>query len=285
MQVDKGLAWTSVSSDTRRLKMFLTWLFEEANDGDGVIDRSWAKEIHSPKKYGVKEAPQEQLLSPEKLMKYILKVTEPGPNDHKLHRVTKQEHREFLLFFMKMGLRPGEAMNIRPEDVNLDGDPPSVRVWRGKNEKWQPIGLPLDYLEPIRRRVESGRWFEVNQKRLQIYMQRISKMAGKEVNLYSIRKSVHAFSIDADATILKLAVHQGHTVSTMQKYYTLFSAKQSSEVNNSFNPFIDRSKLPVGYMLPRIENLLREIERHPKFHINRHDHRIIIQWDEDGGTP
>src|SRR3989339_1088767 len=68
MQVDKALAWTSVSSDTRRLKMFLTWLFEEANEGDGLIDRNWAKEIHSPRKYGVKESPQVQLIAPEKLM-------------------------------------------------------------------------------------------------------------------------------------------------------------------------------------------------------------------------
>lgn len=280
MQVEKELAWTSVSSDTRRLKMFLTWLFEEANEGDGVIDRNWAKEIHSPKKYGVKEAPQEQLLAPEKLMEYVIKVTEPGKRDHKLHRKVKNECREFLLFYMKMGLRPGEAMNIQPEKVNLDGDPPSVLIWRGKNEKWQPIGLPLDYLEPIRRRVEAGRWFEVDQKRLQIYMQRISKMAGRKVNLYTIRKSVDTFAMDADAPILKLSVHQGHTVSTMQKYYTKFSAKQSSEVNNTYNPFIDRTKLPIKYILPRIESLLKEIERHPAIEVIHGDEEVTIRWKE-----
>lgn len=190
MQVDKGLAWSSVSSDTRRLKMFLYFLRFVANDGDGVIDRDWAKEVHSPRRYGMKEKPQEQLLAPEKMMEYILKVTEPGPGDNKNSRAVKLEHREFLIFFMKMGLRPGEAMNILPKHVNLDGDPPSVLVWRGKNEKWQTMGLPLDYLEPIRRRVEKGVWFKVNQSRLQIYMRRITEMAGKKVKLYSIRKSV-----------------------------------------------------------------------------------------------
>lgn len=139
MQVDRGMAWTSVSSETRRLKMFLYFLKFVANDGDGVIDRDWAREVHSPRKYGIKEREPEQLLAPEKMMEFILKVTEPGENDTKLHRAAKLEHREFLLFFMKMGLRPGEAMNIKPEHVNLDGDPPSVLVWRGKNEKMGTI--------------------------------------------------------------------------------------------------------------------------------------------------
>jgi len=278
MQVGRGLAWSSVSSDTRRLKMFLFFLRFVANEGDGVIDRDWAKEVHSPRRYGMKDKPQEQLLAPEKLFEYVMRVTEPGPNDTKLHRVVKQEHREFFLFFMKTGLRPGEAINIQPEHVNLDGDPPSVLVWRGKNDKWQPIGLPLDYLEPIRKRVEEGRWFNVNQRRLQIYMQRISKMAGKKVVLYSIRKSVDTFSLDADAPIMKLSVHQGHVVSTMQKSYTLFSAKQSSEVNNSYNPWIDRSKLPVDYMMPKIENLVKELEQHPNIKVVPGERQVTIKW-------
>lgn len=285
MQLEKKLVWTSVSSDTRRLKMFLTWLSEEANECEGIIDRNWGKEVHSPKRYGMKEAPQEQLLSSDKMMEYVLKVTEPGPNDHKLHRATKLEHREFLLFYMKMGIRPGEAMNIKPENVNLDSDHPNVLVWRGKNGKWQPLGLPLEYLEPVRRRVAKGRWFDVNQKRLQIYMQRISKMAGRTVNLYSIRKSVDTYAMEADAPIMKAASHQGHTVATMEQYYTKFSAKQSSEFNNTYNPFIDRTKLPVKFVVPRIDNLVKVLERHPAISIekweNNGEHRITISWKDD----
>ena len=274
----KGLAWSSVASDTRRLKTFLYYLRYVANDGDGLIDRDWAKEVHSPRKYGTKNHEPEQLLAPEKMMEYILKVTEPGPNDTKLHRAVKQEHREFLLFFMKTGLRPGEAINIKPEHVNLDGEPPSVLVWRGKNDKWQPIGLPLDYIEPLRKRITEGRWFKVNQTRLQIYMRRISKMAGKKVKLYSIRKSVDTFSMDADAPVMKLAIHQGHTVGVMQQYYTKFSAKQSSEVNNSYNPWIDRTKLPVTYMLPKIKNLAKELEQHPGIKVTPGEHSLLIEW-------
>ncbi|MCA9368862.1 site-specific integrase, partial [Candidatus Woesebacteria bacterium] len=245
-----------------------------ANHGDGVIDRDWAKEIHSPRKYGAKNQPQEQLLSPEKMLECVMKVTEPGPNDNKFHREVKAEHRAFLLFYMKMGLRPGEAMNINPEHVNLDGDPPSVLVWRGKADdggSWQPLGLPLDYLEPIRERIEQGRWFNVNQKRLQIYMKRISKMVGKKVKLYSIRKSVDTFAIDAGAPLMQLAVHQGHTVGTMQKDYVKFSPKQSSEVNNTYNPWIDRSVLPTKYLMPKINNLVDELEKHESITVNRED--------------
>lgn len=275
---NKGLAWSSVASDTRRLKSFLTWLYSEANDGDGIIDRQWAKEVHSPRKYGEKYNPQEMLLAPKKLEKYVLQVTEPGPNDHKLHREVKAEHRAFLLFYMKMGLRPSEAINIKPENVNLDGDPPSVLVWRGKSDKWQPLGLPLDYLEPIRERVEQGRWFNVNLKRLQKYMRDVSKLSGKKVVLYSIRKSVDTFAIDAGAPLMKLAVHQGHNVKTMQDSYVKFSAKHSSEVNNTYNPWIDRSRLPSKYLLPRIEKLVEELERHDAIRVERGQKTVTISW-------
>ena len=169
-------------------------------------------------------------------------------------------------------------MNIKPENVNFDSDHPNVLVWRGKNGKWQLLGLPLEYLEPIRRRVAQGRWFDVNQKRLQIYMQRISKMAGRTVNLYSIRKSVDTYAMEADAPIMKAASHQGHTVATMEQYYTKFSAKQSSEFNNTYNPFIDRTKLPVKYVIPRIENLLKEIDRHPSINIERWEYNRDKRW-------
>lgn len=279
MQHERGLEWSSVSSDTRRLKMFLKWLRFEANEEDGVIPDDWARMIRSPRRYGEKDKKPLKLPRPEQLYQWILEVTEPGPNDHKLHRETKLEHREFLIFFMKAGgLRPGEAMNIKPGDVNLDDDYPHVLVWRGKNNRWQPVGIGLDYLEPVRRRVEEGRWFNVNQKRLQIYMQRISKKAGYRVVMYTIRKSMDTFAMDADAPILKLAVHQGHNVATMQKYYALFSAKQSSEVNNTYNPQIDRSKLPVEYLLPRIQNLIKEVERHPGVQVVSREREVTIRW-------
>lgn len=281
MQVDRGLAWSSVSSDTRRLKMFLFFLRFKANEGEGVIDRDWAKEVHSPRVYGKKNEEPEQLISPEKMEELVYKVTEPGTNDHKLHRKIKAEHRAFLLFLMKTGFRPGEAMNIKPEHVNLDSKYPHVLVWRGKGKnggEWKPLGLPLDYLEPIKERVEKGRWFNVNQRRLQIYMQRLSKLAGKKQKLYSIRKSVDTFAIDAGAPLMELSVHQGHTVGTMQDAYVKFSAKQSSEVNNTYNPWIDRNKLPVEYSVPKVKQLIKELQNHPNFKINRGEKSVTFEW-------
>lgn len=279
MQQDRGMEWSSVSSDTRRLKMFLKWLRFEANEEEGVIPEDWARDIKSPRRYGDKNKKPPRLPRPEELLKWVLQVTEPGPNDHKLHRIVKQEHREFLIFFMKAGgLRPGEAMNINPDDVHLDDDYPHVVVWRGKNNKWQPIGLGLDYLEPVRKRVEQGRWFEVNETRLEKYMKDISKLAGYKVVLYTIRKSMDTYALDADAPIMKLAIHQGHTVATMQKYYALFSAKQSSEVNNTYNPQVDRTKLPIDFMLPRVQNLAKELERHPGFKVVPGERSLLIEW-------
>ncbi len=263
---------SSVASDVGRMKMFLKWLHYEAE----ITENDWSRDVRRPKLRGEEKEP-EMLLSPEKLIEYILKVTEPGPHDHALHREAKKEHRAFLLFYMKMGLRPNEAIKIDPKRVNLDGDPPLVLIKR-KGNKWRSLGLPLDYLEPIRERVEKGRWFNVSQTTLQRYMREVSKLAGRTFKLYSIRKSVDTYMLDAGAPIMQAAEHQGHTVSIMQKDYVKFSAKQSSEVNNVFNPYIDRAKIPIEYMLPHVFQMADKIAKHPAFSVERTEKSLIIKW-------
>jgi site-specific recombinase XerD len=270
--MERRLEHSSASSDTGRLQMFLKWLHYEKE----VTETDWARDIRRPKKRGYEEEP-EVLISPEKMIEYILIVTEPGVHDHILHREAKKEHRDFLLFYCKMGLRPNEAIKIDYKKVNLDGNPPSVHVLR-KGGKWRNLGLPLDYLEPIRQRVEAGRWFKVSQTTCQRYMRQISKLAGKKIKLYSIRKSVDTGLLDEGAGIMHAAEHQGHTVAIMQRDYVKFSAKQSSEVNNTYNPYIDRSKLPVQYMLPKIDKVVAECSRHKGFKVQRKERKLIIEW-------
>ncbi len=263
---------SSAASDTGRLQMFLKWLHYEKD----LTEHDWSKDVRRPKQKG-SQKPPEMLLAPEKLIEYINQVTEPGEHDHALHRVAKKEHREFLHFYCRMGLRPNEAIKIKPEHVNLDGNPPSVMILR-KGGKWRSIGLPLDYLEPIRERVNKGQWFKVSQTTLQRYMRQISKLAGREVKLYSIRKSVDTFMLDAGAPIMLAAEHQGHTVAIMQKDYVKFSAKQSSEVNNTYNPYIERGKLPIEYMLPHIDQFAEKVKKHPKFKVERNENSLVIRW-------
>lgn len=254
------------------MQMFLKWLYHEAE----ITEHNWAKDITRPIKRGEQKEP-EMLLSPEKLTEYIIKVTEPGKHDHQLHIAAKKEHREFLFFYCRMGLRPNEAIKIDPKKVNLDGSPPSVLVLR-KGGKWKSLGLPLDYLEPIRERVKEGRWFNVSQTTLQRYMRQISKLAGRTVKLYSIRKSVDTYLLDAGAPVMQAAEAQGHTVAIMQKDYVKFSAKQSSEVQNTYNPYIDRSKLPVEYMLPHIRSLAEKCKQHEKFSVELNENSLVIKW-------
>jgi len=273
--MQRRLAYSSASSDTGRLQMFLKWLHYEAE----VTTNDWARDVRRPKR-DKNPKPPEQLLSPEKIIQYIHEVTEPGKHDHVLHRKAKNEHRAFLLFYCRMGLRPNEAIQIKPENVNLDGDPPSVAVSR-KGRKWRTLGLPLDYLEPIRERIEEGRWFKVSQKTLQVYMQRISVLAGQKVKLYSIRKRVDTSLLDNGADLMRAAEHQGHTVAIMQKDYVKFSAKQSSEVNNTYNPFIDRSKIPAAYMMKKLMATISECEHHPEIKVVKSKGKIVIEYPKE----
>ncbi len=268
----KGMARTTISGETSRLKMFLKWIHQEAD----ATETDWSPQIRRPKDKREQQKP-EMLLSPAKIIEYIYAVTEPGAHDHVLHRVTKQEHREFLLFYCRSGLRPNEAIKIQPENVNLDGPEPSVQL-RRKGGKWKTLGLPLDYLEPIRKRVEKGEWFKVSQFTLQGYMRKISKLAGRRIVLYSIRKMVDTGLLDAGAPIMQAAEQQGHTVAIMQAHYYKYSAKESSELANTYNPFIDRSKLDVQYMLPRIDKLAKECRQHPGIKVDRGERRLVIEW-------
>lgn len=263
---EKGLRHSSISSDIGRLKMFLVWLHDEKE----LLDHNWAGDIKRPKLRVPEEAFPEQLLSPAKIAEYIDIVTTPrsvrpgklGERD----AYVNNEYREFLHFFRKIGLRPGEAISMTPERVNLDGSEPTVAVWRskgGKGGKWVQVGIPLDYIEPIRRRVSQGRWFDVSISGLEEKMKQISKLAGKKVKLYSIRKSVDTGLIDEGAPIMQAAEHQGHTVPIMQREYYKFSGKQSSHVNNTYNPHIDRSKIPAQYTQNQIELKMQEWARHP----------------------
>lgn len=263
--LEKGLAISSINSDIGRLKMFASWLYHEKK----LTDRNLGKDIKRPK-LRVPEAEQEELISAEKMEEYINIACRPknmrsgklGEKDRYINR----EYREFLHFLRKTGLRPGEAINIKPEHINLDGDPPYFKVWRskgGRGGKWVKLGLPLDYLDEVRERVERGYWFEVGRVGLQKKMKEISRLSGKKLNLYSIRKSVDTGMLDNDANVMKAAIHQGHTVGVMQQYYVKFSSKQSSEVLNTYNPHIDRSKVDVKHTTGQIESKLKEWELHP----------------------
>ncbi len=270
--MQRRLAHSSATSDTGRLQMFLKWLHKDAE----ITEHNWAKDVFRPVRKGEQKEP-EMLLAPEKLTEYIIKVTEPGKYDHAIHREAKKEHREFLFFLQRTGLRPNEAIKINPKRVNLHGSPPSVLILR-KGGKWKSIGLPLDYLEPVRVRVEQGRWFNVSQTTLQRYMRKISVLAGQTVKLYSIRKSVDTFMLDAGAPLMQAAEAQGHTVAIMQKDYVKFSAKHSSEVQNTYNPYVNRAELPVEYMIPHLQKLAKECKQHPKFEVEMNENSLVIKW-------
>lgn len=253
----------STSSEVGRIKSFLKWLHYEKE----LTGHDWSRDIRRPKIRETREDAPEQLLSPEKLKELIIQVTTPktirtgklGERDAYINN----EYRNFLLFMSKMGLRPGEALNIDPKKVSLYGSPPSVMVFRSKLNRWQNLGLPLDFLDPIKECVNRGKWFDVCRTGWQEKMKQISALAGKKVVLYSIRKSVDTGILDNGAPIMHAAEHQGHTVGVMQSNYIKFSAKQSSYVNNTYNPHIDKTKIPVSYTLPEIERLHTEWAMHP----------------------
>ena len=90
----------------------------------------------------------------------IIAGTEPGPDDHKLHRKSKEDQRQALRFILRSGLRNRELRDLRPEDINLEN---KTYVVHSKSQNVDVLPLPQDLIEEVKKRLENkGKLFPVS---------------------------------------------------------------------------------------------------------------------------
>ena len=90
----------------------------------------------------------------------IIAGTEPGPDDHKLHRISKEDQRQALRFILRSGLRNRELRDLRPEDINLEN---KTYVVHSKSQNVDVLPFPQDMIEEIKKRLGNrGKLFPVS---------------------------------------------------------------------------------------------------------------------------
>lgn len=147
----RNVAPVSIKDEIRMIKAFTTYLFKK-----GIITDNWGKLIVIPK---VPRKP-EALVSSEKAEEIIIRGTTPGPSDHALHRERKREMRFAMRFMLRTGIRIGELLKIKGNDLYLENDSPMELVHsKGGNLDHQP--LPMDMLDELKRRINRKRVFPV----------------------------------------------------------------------------------------------------------------------------
>lgn len=274
--MDKGMARSSVASESGYLKIFLKWLFLEKE----AIPEDWAKllrPVPNTEKYQSK--PPDLLPSAEKLLEAVIHVTTPGKYDNSFHRTRKTEYRLFFLFMFKMGLRIREAMGVERRNIRLDGIP-RMSILR-KGGEWQLMGLPLDFINEItdqlKKKSKNGTLFNVNQCQCEKYMHQVSKYLGMRVGTHTGRKINSTGYMENGAPIGQTAKHMGHTVKTMEHVYYKNSPKDSSQIMNAYGPFIDKSKVPAEYTMNYLSKVLDIVKQHPDFDVVESKEGILIK--------
>jgi len=259
---------------------FVSWLYQR-----GDISENWGKRITKPKLRRAKPEFRDWLFSVEKMREVIVKGTTPGKNHHVLHRKSLNEGRWALMFLWKQPVRISELLSIRRNDLNLKAKYPEFRI-KQKGGSWKRLGLPLDILPELRRRADGSndRLFKVSQERLRLYLANGCKRARIPVfTPHHFRRIAGTMMLEEGATIEGVADVMGHTPDVMWKIYKQLSPKLSSVTINTYNPAIDKSKIPIDYTVQTLNDTLVRLKKDKRFTVMDMvpSGRVIIQWEVD----
>lgn len=197
MALLRGKGWkvSSINSEFRGIRAFITWLF-----GENVCDENWGRKIKLPKEHR-----QEIQVVPYQTAKDIIEAgCEILPSDNKLVKVRKLEARDCLMFILKSGLRNFEARGLFASDFNLE----EKTFWvlsKGGSKNKLPIGT--DLIEMLRPRVQrGGLMFRTCENRLQDAM----ALGCKKLNVNQ-HISVHSLRHIFATTLLRDGTPYGQT--------------------------------------------------------------------------
>ena len=172
-----------------------------------------------------RKAPPEPL-SPDEARALIKAASRRAP--------TGIRNRALMVVLYRGGLRIGEALALKPKDLDIDQG--TVRVLRGKRKKSRLVGLDIGALEVVQRWLDRRRILgfkgkhplfctlrgdPVNARYVRAMLRRMAERAGieKRVHPHGLRHT-HAFELANEGTPLHVIQHQlGHgSLATTDRY-------------------------------------------------------------------
>jgi len=228
----RGLAQASVATKVRSLKAFGKWLVREEYVGKDPFGRVGQTKVDDTAKATLTPAEVDRLLATCDRRRVV------GARDFAL-----------ILLLFSTGLRAGEAVALRRDD--LDGDKGLITVRRGKGGKFRvvPLGRPVEraidkYLDHPRRRqygrspllflTDDGNPLDPNH--LWHLLERRGKRAGVHAHPHKFRHSAAIQYLRSGGRVEVLRSMLGHTTLDMTLHYARIAGLDLAEAHATADP-------------------------------------------------
>ncbi len=228
----RGLAQASVATKVRSLKAFGKWLVREEYLGKDPFGRVGQTKVDDTAKAA---------LSPDEVDRLLATCDR--------RRVVGARDFALILLLFSTGLRAGEVVALRRDD--LDGDKGLITVRRGKGGKFRvvPLGRPVEraldkYLDhPRRRRYERSPLLfltddgsPLDPNHLWHLLERRGKRAGVHAHPHKFRHSAAIQYLRSGGRVETLKAMLGHTTLDMTLHYARIVGLDLSTAHETCDP-------------------------------------------------
>ena len=178
----------------------------------------------------------------------FLKMKKGSPDAHSREEVevlleeseSNSQLNRYLRLMLYTGIRPHEAINLQPEDLNVKE---GVLEIKSDNELKRGRMIPVgkSFARIIQEWIdETGRVCPyMTTSGVQTIMARLSKKIGFTCNPKKLRATYASLMVQEDANPFRLAELMGNSVSILQKYYVAHNQKRLHDEIQK-NPFCER---------------------------------------------
>jgi integrase len=248
---ERNLSKNTIRTAVRLLTTFTKYLYNKkliktCFSDKFIMPREVSKELH--------------LLEIHLTEKAIIAGTEPGPGDNSRNRSIKlNECRPGLQFILRTGLRNFELRSISGTDLDLDADPPVVRLkTKGGRPEYSPI--PMDMLEFLRTRTNRKRVFEVSADLLNTAIKRgCVRLGVHPINVHDLRHTFATHMLRRGTSLQEVSKLLHHkNVLVTDKYYSHYSMNDLSQAMNSNHVLIRQginNDLKADYIRKALERV------------------------------
>lgn len=176
--------------------------------------------------------------------------SKPKRDDGEPERLTEKQAREEQLRFLQLlhltGLRTGEAVNLKWEDIDYSRGVIKVRNEKEDRDDYVDLIPQIrDLLTPVRKR--SGKIFPYTQDGLKFFPRAMKKL-NMSYCLHDIRRTFGSRLANAGIKPLDLMAAMRHkNIKTTMRYYIDMDIKRiGGLISNAFNSKTDKPKLKTG---------------------------------------
>ena len=165
--------------------------------------------------------------------------------------ITKNiKHKAILMLIYSGGLRVGEVVRLKPEDIDADRKLIHIRASKGMKDRYTLLSdVALQTLREYWKKEKSKKWLfpswnkekHITARTVQKIFQKACKKAGikKNVSVHSLRHSFATHLLESGIDIRYIQELLGHKSSKTTEIYTHVSTKNLSAIKNPLDSLLE----------------------------------------------